>query len=62
MNDDNQKIVVPKIQHDVDEVGEGLVSPADIESTSKSCLVVIVGLLLIALVLCAVFAIQPFVK
>lgn len=53
-------IVVPGERHD--EEGEALVSPADIESTSRSCLAIIVILLLIVLMICVFLLLQPFVN
>jgi len=44
---------------DVDDP-EGLVSPADLGSASRSCLAIIVILLLIALLLCVFVLAQPF--
>lgn len=45
--------------HDVDE---GLVSPADIGSASRSCLAIIIMLLVITLLVCLFLLLQPFVN
>ena len=50
-------IIVPGTD---DEPGEALVRSEDIESTSRSCLAIIVILLLIAVMICAFLAVQPF--
>jgi hypothetical protein len=52
-------IIVPGTSHD-DDQGEVLVRSEDIESTSRSCLAIIVILLIIALMICAFLAAQPF--
>jgi len=57
---ERQTIIVPGAQHD-DDHGEALVRSEDIESTSRSCLAIIVILLLIAVMICVFLAIQPFV-
>lgn len=41
---------------------EGLVSPADIGSASRSCLAIIIMLLIIALAICVFLLLQPFVN
>lgn len=46
--------------HDTDDDG-GLVSPADIGSASRSCLAIIILLLVIALMICVFLLLQPFV-
>lgn len=60
---ERRTIIVPGDQHnpthDVEE-GEALVRPEDIESTSRSCFAIIVILILIALMICAFLAVQPF--
>lgn len=60
-------IIVPGTSHDHDrypnhddDQGEALVRSEDIESTSRSCLAIIVILLIIALMICAFLAAQPF--
>jgi hypothetical protein len=42
--------------------GEGMVSPADIGSASRSCLAIIIILFLIALAICLFLLLQPFVN
>lgn len=56
---DPKTIIVPGSDHD-DDHGEALVRSEDIESTSRSCLAIIVILLLIAVMICAFLAVQPF--
>lgn len=56
---DPKTIIVPGADHD-DDHGEALVRSEDIESTSRSCLAIIVILLLIAVMICAFLAVQPF--
>lgn len=56
-----RKIVVPGTPGDDDD-REVLVRPEDIESTSRSCLAVIVILLFIALMICIFLLLQPFVN
>jgi hypothetical protein len=41
-------------------VDEGLVAPADLGSASRSCLAIIIVLLIIALLICAFLVLQPF--
>ena len=41
-------------------VDEGLVAPADLGSAARSCLAIIIVLLIIALLLCAFLVLQPF--
>ena len=41
---------------------EGLVSPADIGSASRSCLAIIIVLFLIVLAICVFLLLQPFVN
>lgn len=55
------RIVVPGTSHD-DDAGEMLVRTEDIESTSRSCLAIIVILLLIALMICVFLLLQPIVN
>lgn len=57
---EHRTIIVPGEPH-LDE-GEALVSPADIESTSRSCLAIIIILLLIVLMICVFLLLQPFVN
>jgi hypothetical protein len=45
--------------HDVDE---GLTSPADIGSASRSCLAIIIMLLVIALLVCLFLLLQPIIN
>ena len=45
-----------------DDHDEGLVSPADIGSASRSCLAIIIMLLIIALAICVFLLLQPFVN
>ena len=54
-------IVVPGTEQD-DEHGEALVRSEDIESTSRSCLAIIIILLIIALMICLFLLLQPFVN
>jgi hypothetical protein len=54
-------IIVPGESYD-DDLPEGLVRPADIESTSRSCLAIIIILLVIALMICLFLLLQPFVN
>ena len=54
-------IIVPGDRHDLEE-GEALVSPADIESTSRSCLAIIIITILIVLMICVFLLLQPFVN
>lgn len=58
---DHRRIIVPGDDHEFEE-GEALVSPADIESTSRSCLAIIVILILIVLMICVFLLVQPFVN
>ncbi len=46
--------------HNPAEAPDGLVSPADIGSASRSCLAIIVILTVIVLVLCVFFVAQTF--
>jgi len=55
-----RKIVVPDTSGYDDDDGEVLVRPEDIESTSRSCLAIIIMLLIIAAMICAFLAVQPF--
>jgi hypothetical protein len=55
-----RKIVVPGESHD--EPGEALVRSEDIESTSRSCLAIIIILLVIALMICIFLLLQPIVN
>ena len=56
---ERRTIIVPGTPHD-DEPGEALVRSEDIESTSRSCLAILVILLLIAVMICVFLAVQPF--
>jgi hypothetical protein len=56
---DPKRIIVPGTPGDDER--EVLVRPEDIESTSRSCLAVIVILLFIALMICVFLLLQPFV-
>jgi hypothetical protein len=56
---ERKTIIVPGEPHD--DLPEGLVRPADIESTSRSCLAIIIILLVIALMICLFLLLQPFV-
>lgn len=58
---ERRTIIVPGEHHEIEE-GEALVSPADIESTSRSCLAIIVILILIVLMICVFLLLQPFVN
>jgi hypothetical protein len=58
---ERKTIIVPGESHD-DDLPEGLVRPQDIESTSRSCLAIIVILLLITLMICLFLLLQPFVN
>lgn len=55
---EQKTIVVPGADHD--DQGEVLVRSEDIESTSRSCLAIIIILLIIAVMICAFLAVQPF--
>jgi hypothetical protein len=55
-----KKIVVPGTGGYDDDDGEVLVRPEDIESTSRSCLAIIIILIIIAAMICAFLAVQPF--
>ena len=57
---EHRTIIVPGERHDFEE-GDALVSPADIGSASRSCLAILVVLLIIALLLC-VFGMRLFRK
>lgn len=56
-----KRIIVPGTP-DSDDDGEVLVRSEDIESTSRSCLAIIVILLLIAVMICLFLLLQPFVN
>ena len=58
---EHRTIIVPGERHHPDE-GEALVSPADIESTSRSCLAIIIITILIVLMICVFLLLQPFVN
>lgn len=60
-NETRGRIVVPGRGPERVDIDEGLVSPADIESTSRSCLVIIVILIAIAVMVCVFLAVQPFI-
>lgn len=45
-----------------EDVDEGLVSPADIGSASRSCLAIIIMLLVIAFLICLFLLLQPFIN
>ena len=58
---EHRTIIVPGERHEFEE-GDALVSPADIESTSRSCLAIIIILILIVLMICVFLLVQPFVN
>jgi hypothetical protein len=58
---ERKTIIVPGTDRD-DEHGEALVRSEDIESTSRSCLAIIIILLVIALMICVFLLLQPFVN
>jgi hypothetical protein len=57
----HRTIIVPGERHEFEE-GEALVRPEDIESTSRSCLAIIIILTLIVLMICVFLLLQPFVN
>lgn len=64
-SDERRVIRVPDptvMDDEYDDGDEVLVSPADIGSASRSCLAIIIILIIIALMICVFLLLQPFVN
>ncbi len=59
--DPRRVIRVPEPNRDhIDDLDEGLVNPRDLGSASRSCLAIIIALVVILLLLCVFFTVQTF--
>lgn len=56
------RIPDPEIIETRDDEPEALVGPAEIGSASRSCLAIIIMLVIIALMICLFLVLQPFVR